>query len=157
VRTPQDGSAGDVFERILAQLEGLRTVEDNRKSVVRLPFHNASTITGTAVLTVWTPTPGFKFSLKGFDITVVVDDDISSSEPVILGFWDGSVANGPIAPIAAFQDNDVEGTFFSVSRSYEEGIVSGAADRALVIAPNATIGSGVVHVMGVIWGDHVEG
>jgi|DEB0MinimDraft_3_1074331.scaffolds.fasta_scaffold85281_2 hypothetical protein len=146
----------DTEERIHSKVDLLARTASKRTAEVVVPFQDATTITGTATLAVWTPTPGFRFLLKGFDVTILIAADIAAAAPVTFGFWDGTVANGPIAPLTAFQDNDPEGLMFSVQREFHNGIRSGAANRPLVIAPNADIGAGVVHVFGIAWGDHVE-
>jgi hypothetical protein len=145
-----------VFERILGRLTAIQSVESHRSADVRLPFFAASTITGTTLLTIWTPTPGFKFKLKGYDLTALVTTVLAASAPVSFGFWDGSVANGPIAPVTGFQATDESGLLFNVQKEYGDGITSGAADRALVLGPSATISSGVIQAFGVVWGDHVR-
>ena len=134
----------------------MQQIEEERAASVRLPFHAASTITGTTLLSVWTPTPGFRFKLKGFDLTVVVGTVLAASAPVTFGFWDGSVANGAIAPVTGFQPTDEAGLVFNVTKSYGDGVESGAADRALVLGPSATISTGVIQALGVVWGDHVS-
>jgi len=143
----------EALERIHAKLERLVEIENARSNDVYLPFHDVSTITGTSLLSVWTPNPGQRFRLKGFDVTVIVDTDIAGTDPVVFGFWDDSVSD-PIAPVTGFQANDPEGMLFNVSKTLGEGVPSGAADRVLKLGCNATIGAGVLHVFGIVWGDH---
>ena len=150
-----DISAGAVFERIHAKLAALLRVSEQRTAQVRLPFSSTS-ITGTTVLTVWTPTPGFKFLLKGYDITVGVRTVLAASNLVSFGFWDNAVATAAIAPVCSFQATDPAGVHFQVTKDYGEGILSATADNALVLGPSATISTGVLDVMGVVWGDHVQ-
>ena len=118
------------------------------------PFSNATTITGTTLLTVWDPAAGKKFVLKGFSLTAVVRTDFAASNPVVLQWFDDSTAAFIADAGMAFESATPAGRYFSTGYVWlREGVPSAAADRVLKLGFSETISTGVLSVAGVVLGE----
>lgn len=135
------------------------------ESTVYRGFRGA--ISGTGTLTVWTPTVGRRFRLKGYAVAGVVSpDSLDTAEAVLLYFQDAATLS-VVAPIAAIgEDATAEASVFSgvapaaatpgvgspVVVHLGSGRLGSAAGVALRIAADITLGAGDIKVVGCVWG-----
>ena len=132
-----------------------REFERERWSNVFRPFYSASAITGTSQLTVWDPAVGKKFVLKGFSITAVVRTTLAAANPKILGFFDNATSAYVCDAGISFFGTAPIGTWFTASRDLAEGIPSAAADNNLILGVPGDLTTGVIEVMGCVWGEEI--
>jgi hypothetical protein len=126
-------------------------------SNVTKPFYAATTITSTTLLSVWTPTSGKKFVLKGFELTAVVRVAMAAANPKILGWWDDSISSPICSAGMAFDVGAPIGTFFSTPGVVwlREGISSGAVNRVLKLGVSGDLMGGTIEVMGCAYGEEL--
>ena len=113
-----------------------------------------TTLTGTGAYTVWDPTTGTKFRLKGYDVKVAVDTTLTGTGSVVLGFWDNA-NSAPVATVATLREGASKGERYSDRADLREGFVSSAANNNLILQGHATLGAGVVRVSGIVWGEEI--
>jgi hypothetical protein len=119
-----------------------------------------TTITTTTLANIWTPATGktvvLKYALLYAYVTTALSGATAGDGPALL---DNAVASpllvlGRIAAAA-----DAVGTaytfFASTPFKLDNGIQLAAANNVLKIGTTATIGSGVIRVIGVVAGDEV--
>ena len=117
-----------------------------------VPFN--ATITGTNSHTIWDPTTGTKFRLKGYDIKVAVDTSLDATGSVTLGLWDNS-NSALVAAVAILREGAAKGERYSDRADLREGVVSSTANNNLILQGHSTLGAGVIRVAGVVWGEEV--
>ena len=114
--------------------------------------------TATSGVAVWQPAVGRRFRLKGGIISAWVQTTLAGATPGdTVAFYDNATTT-PIYPIASILSaTDTTGLLYrpAVLFDLREGITSGAPNRLLLIASQATIGAGHIFVRGVIWGEEV--
>lgn len=120
-------------------------------------FELNTTITGTTLASVWTPTGSKKFVLKGFELTAVVRTVFAAANVRILTFYDNSTAAVVCSAGMAFQATADVGTFFSTPGVVwlREGVMSATATNVLKLGFNGDISTGVLAVAGVCFGEEV--
>lgn len=120
----------------------------------------STTITGTTLATLWTPATGKKFVLKyallyGY-VTTVLSGATVGDGPMLL---DNAVATPLLVLGRIAAATDAVGTaytFFATTPfKLDNGIESATANNVLKIGTTATIGSGVIRVIGVVAGDEI--
>lgn len=115
-----------------------------------------ATFTGTNTITVWTPAAGNRAVAKRVIVCGVVDTVLAASKPVSFYLADATTGE-VVAPISAAAATAAAGTLLPsdgrpVQIDLGDGCPGCAADVALVIKADATIGSGVVRFFGVVIG-----
>lgn len=143
-----------------------RLASDTYKSV-------ETTFTTTGLGTVWTPASGKKFRLKGGFLLATVTTVLSSATPGAQIVLCDNAATSCLVPIGAISlAANVAGTplnvwapvtpgttvahaaYQPVSFNLGNGYLSAAADNVLKVGTNdgSSIGSGVITVVGMVWG-----
>lgn len=149
----------DALNRLAATLAGQVQVTktDPRRdaSVYRTGSGN---ISGTGTLSVWDPSTGRSYLLKGFVVTAVVNDTlaVSGGEAGLLYFYDDDDSDRLVAPIGAFDGDAVIGT--SINRDVPDlgsGIRGSVAGSDLKIKFGKDVTSGNIDVGWCVWGDEV--
>lgn len=119
------------------------------------PFSSTTTITGTTLLSVWSPS-GKKFVLKGYSVTAVVRTAFAGSNPVILQWFDNANSAFICDAGMAFEASAVAGVSYSTGYVWlREGIISATAGNVLKLGFAETISTGVLSVAGVALGEEL--
>lgn len=136
----------------------LRTVENyfeaELHSPITKPFYDATTITGAALLSVWSPS-STKFRLKGWHIVAVVRTAFTPTNPVLFGLWDNSTAAAVMGLASFSTTTNIGDQWLCTTPVRWSGHTSATASNVLKLGCDATISSGVISVMGCVWGDEV--
>ena len=141
----------------LAVRGGLQmTIRSGTASDIYQPFIGAA-ITGTTAVTIWTPSTGKRFVLRGFAITAIVRDVLAAAKPGTLYFHDSSSSTTVICPVGSFGATDAAGTILTGTAGpftidLGSGVRGTAVDTTLKLAASLDIGSGVIRYSGVVWG-----
>jgi hypothetical protein len=120
------------------------------------PFINNS-ITGTTAATIWTPSAGRRFVLRGFAITAIVQTVLAAANPGTLYFHDSSSGTQVVAPVASFDATAAAGTILTGSAgpfvlNLGSGVRGTAVGNSLKLAASLDIVGGVIRYAGVVWG-----
>jgi len=141
----------------LAVRGGLQmTTRSASASDIYQPFIGAA-ITGTTAATIWTPSTGRRFVLRGFAITAIVRDVLAAAKPGTLYFHDSSSASTVICPVGSFGATDAAGTILTGTAGpftidLGSGVRGTAIDTTLKLAASLDIVGGVIRYCGVVWG-----
>jgi hypothetical protein len=114
------------------------------------------TFTTTGTITAWDPSPGTRFLLKGFLVTIVVSDTLAAADEVLFYFADDADSDRVVAPIGAAVGNAAAGTI--ITRDVPDlgsGRLGSAADSNLLIRADIDITTGDVKVVWECWGHEV--
>ena len=121
-------------------------------SIIRV----ATTFTGTAQGTVWTPAAGKRIILKGCALRARVTTALVGATPGdAICLLDNAVATPlvSIGVIAAATDAPGAVQYGLTEFDFDLGYPLAAADNVLKVSGLATIGTGVIAVNGFVWGD----
>ena len=141
----------------LAVRGGLQmTTRSASASDIYQPFIGDS-ITGTTAVTIWTPSTGRRFVLRGFAITAIVKTTLVAANPGTLYFHDSSSTTAVICPVGSFatlaaQDTVLTGSNGPFTIDLGTGVRGTAVDTTLKLAPSLSIGAGEIRYCGVVWG-----
>lgn len=112
------------------------------------------TFTTTGTLEVRVPQEGHVLVLKAWQLLIQVETVLAGSVPVIVFFCENdTTAPGPA--LAAFQKVAQPGEFRVASQEAFQGFRFSGANNSLHVGASASIGSGVIRVTGVVYGDEV--
>ena len=115
----------------------------------------STSITTTGTATVWTPASGKRFRLKYISIVSAISTTLAGTG-VQLNFYDNAVGGSALIwPIAVFAAN--QAAFASLTTGSPillptPGILSAAANNALIIGCDATISTGKIQLAVVVGG-----
>lgn len=141
----------------LAVRGGLQmTTRSATASDIYQPFIGAA-ITGTTAATIWTPSTGRRFVLRGFAITAIVRDVLAAAKPGTLYFHDSSSSSVVICPVGSFDATAAAGTILTGSAgpfvlNLGSGVRGTAVGNSLKLAASLDIVGGVIRYAGVVWG-----
>lgn len=113
-------------------------------------------VTGTTAFTVWTPSTGKRYVLRGWSCIAVVKTVLVTGAGAAhtLFFKDGTGAF-PVAPICPYVSNAAVDTILRADPApvlLDSGIAGSVVDSPLTIATGNDIGTGVIRFTGVVWG-----
>lgn len=139
--------------------------------VVRVPSREAAhfrrvntTITGDIsstgnMLTLWDPTEGHRAILRGGRLTAMFTTKGTGSGVDMLMLLDvgSSLSTQCLGTLGVFARDAPAGQVICVDAPFDllEGQPGSARDSIIRIGANATIGSGVIRITGVVWGAEV--
>ena len=141
----------------LAVRGGLQmTTRSGTASEIYQPFIGAA-INGTTAATIWTPSTGKRFVLRGFAITAIVRDTLVAAKPGTLYFHDSSSSSVVICPVGSFGATDAAGTILTGTAGpftivLRRAVPATATDTTLKLAASLDIGTGTIRYCGVVWG-----
>lgn len=116
------------------------------------------TFTTTGTIVAWDPPVGTRFLLKGFLVTIIVNDTLAAADEVLFYFADDADSDRVVAPIGAAVGNAAVGTIITRDvPSLGSGRLASAADSSLLIRADIDITTGDVKVVWECWGDEVPG
>ncbi len=157
------------IKSILAGVINVNAIYADGESSVYNGF--SGSLTSTTALTVWTPSTGKRFLLKGYAITGIVSPDVlAASAGVLIYLADGGNSNAVVAPVATIHKTAAaDVTAFTAGNSGtsatgtpvvvnlgsgRRGSATGSSGT-LKLTTDITIGSGDIKVVGVVWGREV--
>lgn len=134
----------------------------NMTDAARASNHYAGfsgTFTGAGSLTIWAPSLGTRYKVKGISVVGIVDTLLAASNPITFFVADGTSGN-IVAPITVAAASAAAGTLLPstgvpVFVDLREGCIGSAAATTLVIKSSVSIGSGVVRFVGTAFGEEV--
>ena len=111
------------------------------------------------MLEAWLPATGSRFLLRGARLTIVCTTTCTGTGADVLFLCDQGLLTKVIAPMAAISRSMPAGTVVGdpIEFNLGAGIYSQAVSQRLAIAANGTIGTGVLRVTGILYGDEVIG
>lgn len=110
------------------------------------------------MLDLWTPSAGHRVILKGGRLGVLVTTELAANGADFLMLLDSDVAGGCVDVLCAFGPTDLADTLLrdpTESFALMGGEMLAAKDRVLRLGSNQTIGTGVIRVSGILWGEEV--
>ena len=132
----------------------------DRDSSIFVRFDTASTVTGTNANKVWDVGSGQRFILKGGALAAFVITELPTNiVPGVLAFWDASVGAGNcVYPIASYGPDERANTSLTenvLRFDLGAGQASKDVSQYLYVGVSDSIGSGVIRVVGTLWGEEI--
>lgn len=112
------------------------------------------TFTTTGTLAVRTPQAGATIVVKAWQLVLMVETVLAGSAPVAVFLCEGSTS-APGPALGAFQKIAQPGEFRLAYQEAFQGFRFSGANNSLHVGASASIGSGVIRVTGVVYGDEV--
>lgn len=113
-------------------------------------------VIGTTKATLWTPSTGRRFVLRGFSITAVVQTVLAASDPSTLRLTDSGNTT-TVAPVGSYDATAAAGTIITGSAgpltvNLHEGVRGSVVGSTLQLTASNDIGTGRIRYAGVVWG-----
>lgn len=111
------------------------------------------------MLNVWVPETGKRYLLRGGRLTIVCTVTCTGTGADVLFLCDQGTLANVFTPLAAISLSMPAGTVVGdpIEFDFGSGVYSQNVDSILRVAANGTIGTGVLRVTGILYGDEVIG
>jgi hypothetical protein len=110
------------------------------------------------MLNLWVPTVGHRIVLKGGHLGAIVTTELAAAGADFLMLLDSDLTGGCVDVVCAFGPDDRTNTLLrdpTETFTLVGGEMLSGKDRTLRLGSNQTIGSGVIRVSGILWGEEI--
>ena len=117
-----------------------------------------ATVTGAASQTLWTPSPGRKFRLRGGELSATFTTRGTGAGICHLVLFRVGTASHVVSSLGALDCASPAGYMVANRAAIDlvEGVRGEALGDLLKVGATATIGSGEILVSGILWGTEVR-